>query len=173
VLSLRVFESSWQYEMAECFMSSYTLMLESKRLILNRVRKRTHGQSARSLRVEARALEAEIDRLGDKRDAWALRCSPEEPQRWVTLYQRLISRYQETRDQLRQELHRMDPESRRQFLTSDLPSLETEIGHFRSQLRYWQRRLLEQSASSLQPEPARVGATAHLRLVREEVIPDA
>jgi hypothetical protein len=122
--------------------------------------------------VEARALEAEIDRLGDKRDAWALRCSPDEPQRWVTLYQRLISRYQQTRDELRQELHRMDPESRRQFLVSDLPALETEIRHFLSQLRHWQRRLLDQSPE--EPRAPQVGAIPHLRLVRgEEVIPDA
>jgi hypothetical protein len=160
--------------MAECFLSSYTLMLESKRLMLNRVHKRTHGKRAPALRLEARALEAQIDSLGDKRDAWALRCSPDEPQRWVTLYQRLISRYQQTCHEMRKQLHRMDPQSRRDFLATDLPSLETEIRHFQSQLRHWQRQLLDQSTAPQEARPSRVGPTPQLRLVRgEEVIPGA
>ena len=172
MLSLRVFESSWHYQMAGHFLSSYSLMLESKRLILGGLSRRRH--STPELRARSDALQLEIDRLGDKRDTWALRCSPDEPERWVTLYQRLISRYQQTRDELRKQLHRMDPEARHDFLVSDLPSLETEIRHFQSQLRHWQRRLLDQSDAPKTLRPAHDGLIPRLRLVRgEEVIPGA
>jgi hypothetical protein len=155
---------SWQYQMADHFLSSYSLMLESKRLILSGLSRRR--RSTPQLRARSRALQLEIDRLGDKRDTWALRCSPDEPQRWVTLYQRLISRYQQTCGELRQELHRMDPESRRDFMVSDLPSLEAEIRHFQLQLRYWQRQLLDRSTASEEPRPSDERLIPRLRLVR-------
>jgi hypothetical protein len=172
VIGLRTLDASFQYRMAAGFLASYTLMLEANRLVLNQLRPRMYGGFRRRPVLEAgdvqrtaETLEAQIERLTAIRDSWALRCSPDDPERWVTLYQRLITRYEVTHRRLSGELNRMDPDSRSRLLATDLPCLAHEIKHFKAQLRLWQRRLIGDSAwpRPLAPSPI---ARPRLRVVQ-------
>jgi hypothetical protein len=154
--------------MAGNFLASYSLILESKRLLLNRLYQgSSRGQRgvAKQIGKDIRTMEADIDRMTAIRDGWALRCSPDDPERWVTMYQRLITKYEATHARLSGQLNRLDSESRSRLLGTDLPCLAGEIKHFKRQLKLWQRRLISQPRGSEGREPA-VLSRPRLRVVR-------
>lgn len=120
----------------EQMLSSYTLILSAKRIVLGRLEARaTAGDAGAALLSPG--MQQQLLLMKDERDRWSLAGPMEDPELWVTAYSRLLSGYQMLLDSLRADVEVVEPEAREQLLTVDIPLVQASVDSQRERLQFW------------------------------------